>query len=110
MLQLIQWMKQQTVMLCHQASKGKEPALYAELFLDNLPPGLTPETILAQLEAPDAITKLSQLNANVLKFPEWFEQFRQECIELLTGEDEEAEEAPAPTIEAAPGVEIVPGD
>lgn len=110
MLQLLQWLKQQTVMLCHQASKGKDPGLYAELFLDNLPDGLTPETILAQLEAPDAIQKLAKLNANVLNFPEWFEQFRQECIaELTGGDDDETDDDGAGPIEAAPGVEIIGG-
>lgn len=109
MLQLLQWLRQQTVMLCHQASKGKDPGLYAELFLDNLPPGLTPEIMLERLQAPDAIQQLGRLNSNVLKFPEWFEEFRQECIDALTDDGDQAGGDDGPAIEGGPGVEIIGG-
>jgi hypothetical protein len=98
MLRVLQWIKNQTVMLCHQAARQKDPELYAELFLDNLPDGLTEEMVMERMQKPDAIDELATINPMVLQYREWFEQFRDEVIELLQpteDADEESEEAEA---------------
>jgi hypothetical protein len=95
MLRIIQWIKNQTVMLCHQAARQKDPGLYAELFLDNLPDGLTQEMIHERMQKPDAIEDLAAINPDVLKYREWFEAFRDEVIDLLEAPEEtDAEELP----------------
>lgn len=111
MLRLLQWLKQQTVMLCHQAQRGKDPELYAELLLDNLPAGLTEEEMLRRMQSPGAIDDLAQINPNVLHFREWFEEFRLAVIDLLTddGEEESDEGDPLDAGEALPdsGGEVI---
>ena len=79
----IAWIKQQTVVLVYQASRGKSPALYAELFLDNLPPFLPEAEVLEQMQGEGAMQKLAMLNSKVLTFPEWFEEFRKEVVTMI---------------------------
>lgn len=107
MMQLLAWLKQQTVMLCHQAARGKNPALYAELMLDNLPPFVTEELIREHLGRDDAVSRLAMVNGDVAKHKEWFEQFRTELIGFLDADAEGAPGGESPVIEAGPGVEIV---
>ena len=103
-LRKLQWLRGQTAALIVQASRNKDPALYAEVFLDNLPPGIEPTEIFERFNAPDAVAQLAQVDARVNQFAPWFEQFRQEVLGLLT-DDEEGEEDPG-----APGDLGVDGD
>jgi len=93
MLKLLNWIKQQTALLCYQAARGKDPQLYADLFLDNIPQGVSLDTIYEQMEKPDAIAKLAEVNPNVLKFPEWMEAFRQAVLAGLIETPDEAQPA-----------------
>lgn len=87
----LQWLKQQTVALCGIAARDKDPALYAEVFLDNLPETFDVQEVLTQMQTPGAIDRLALLNPNVKKFAAWFEEFRQEVIALLTDVDDPVE-------------------
>lgn len=93
LMQKLNWIRQQTAMLCRLAHAGKDPELYAEVFLDNLPPYITEQEIRGQMSAPDAIAKLSQLNGNVAKYAAWFEEFRAAVVELIEAEDAEPGES-----------------
>jgi hypothetical protein len=72
-----------------QAAKGGDPGLYAEVFLDNLPEGLSAATVAAMLMRPDWFQLLCQLDARAQHYAGWFAKFRESCFEILT--------PPAPT-------------
>jgi hypothetical protein len=99
LLKKIEWLKRQAAVLAHQAARDKDPALYAELFLDNLPEQashgfvITLEDIHEQMSKPNAVAALGQLHPPVLEHPEWFEEFRKACLDLIV--DEGDEDAPA---------------
>lgn len=93
---ILQWLDNQVRLLVHQAKADKDPELYAELFLDNLPPGLDEGIVYAQLTEPDALDKLAAFNGEVLELRDWFEDFRGEVLRLIT---ENAEQ---------PGAQIMP--
>lgn len=103
-LQLIQWLGKQVQHLLVQASRGKSPELYAEVFLDNLPPGLEDATILEHLKAPDAMEKLAKLDRRVLQFRPWFEAWGAEVVSMIeAGPDDEDEDAEDDAPDAGPG-------
>lgn len=98
----MQWLKQQANFLVLQASRNKSSELYAELFLDNLPEFLPVETVHEQMKDPAAIQKLGAIVPNVLKFPQWFEDFRKSVVEFIEqaqNEDDEDDEAGGTVIE-----------
>jgi hypothetical protein len=89
MLMKLNWLKRQTQNLVVQARRGKDPGLYAEVMLDNLPDYITAEEIFERLNAPDAIAQLSQLNPDIVPYAEWFERFRKAVIEFLSPDADE---------------------
>ena len=93
MLRQLNWLRQQSVLLCHQASRGRDPALYAEVMLDNLPDFITEQDLLARLKEPNAIAQLAQVNADVLKFQPWFEEFRKAILAMFEGDADNAPQA-----------------
>ena len=95
MLRQLNWLRQQTVMLCHQAARGKNPELYAEVLLDNLPDFVTQDDLRERLKDPGAVAQLAQLNADVAKYAPWFEELRKSILEFLTPDDMQ-EFAPGP--------------
>lgn len=100
----IAWIKQQAAFLVLQASRKKTPSLYAELFVDNLPSFLPAEQVLEQMQQPGAIEQLGYIHADVLKFPEWFEEFRAKVVEFIAGPLDAAGSAgSAPADPAPPG-------
>lgn len=94
------WIKQQAAFLVLQASRQKTPSLYAELFVDNLPSFLPAAQVLEQMQEPGAIEQLGNIHADVLKFPEWFEEFRAKVVEFIAGPQQASA---APTDPAPPG-------
>lgn len=92
MMQKINWLKQQVNALLVQAQRGKSAELYAEVMLDNLPPFIKPGELLERLQQPDAVQQLALLDARVSQHEDWFEEFRQQAIDFLTGEGGEEEE------------------
>lgn len=80
---ILGWLENQVRLLVHQAKHDKDPELYAELFLDNMPPGLDEATVYAQLSEPDAIDKLAAFNAEVLELRPWFEDFREVMLRII---------------------------
>lgn len=78
-----EWIRKQTLFLVHQAKRKKDPGLYAELFLDNLPDFVPVADVLTQMRDPDIVAKLSFLVPDVAGFSEWFEEFRLEVVEQI---------------------------
>lgn len=72
--------KAQLQMLVSQANAGKDPALYAELILDNMPI----EAVQKFVTAPDAIEKLQKINPNVARHAEWFASLGDHITQMLS--------------------------
>lgn len=90
MMKMLAWLQKQLAALVRQAVLKKEPGLYAEVFLDNVPDFVPIELLVAQIGADNAIDRLSQLNIGVAQNREWFEQFREACIEILNQKSNES--------------------
>lgn len=88
----LQWLKAQVNALIYQASRNAEPALYAEVMLDNLPPFITEEEISKRIGDAAGVDDLGKVDSRVLQHREWFERFRVAVIEILS--DEEGDDAP----------------
>src|SRR5271170_357760 len=86
------WITQMTAQLVAWAQRGKNAELYAEVFLDNLPPFVTMDEIEARFSDPESISQLALLNPAVAECSAWIEEFRIHVLELLHQDDEE--EAP----------------
>jgi hypothetical protein len=76
------FLKAQLGMLVAQAAAGKDPALYAELILDNMPT----EAVQKFVGAPDAIQKLQTINPNVAQHAEWFAALGDHITQMLSDE------------------------
>lgn len=100
MFQKLQWLRAQIAGLVNQAARGKDPELYAEVLIDNLPGFFTADEIMAKLQEPNAVEQLAMLDGRVRQHAEWFEHFRQAAIELLTPEDTQPPLPGGPTVEA----------
>jgi hypothetical protein len=82
MLQLLGWLKEQLSALAHQASLNKDPELYAEVVLDNLP-SVDPKMLRDVLAKPDWWATLVQFSPNVQPYPQWFAECREALLKGL---------------------------
>jgi hypothetical protein len=85
MLQLLAWFKNQLEALVYQASRNRDPLLYAEVMLDNLPAGADLAQLRSLLGAEDWWQRLLGFAPGVQPYPQWFAECRGE---LLTGLDQ----------------------
>ena len=92
-------LKKNMPMLMDKAAKGKDPGLYAEVVLDNIPESFFPQFVrfIAQ---PDALDKMIAAYPPAAQYREWFAQLR-EAI-LADGEESEEEEGSEDEIPAGP--------
>lgn len=99
-LKKLNWLKLQTSQMVNLAARGKrpdgefvkDPELYAEVFMDNLPPFITIDEIVERLSQETAVAQLAQLVPAVAQHGEWFEQFKRSCLDCVEADDDE--EAP----------------
>lgn len=89
MFKKLQWLDRQLVSLLGLASRNKDPALYAEVFLDNLPDFISEDEIFERFSPEDAIETLIKYKPEIGNFKPWFEEFRKA---VLTGFSEEGAE------------------
>jgi hypothetical protein len=85
MAQLLTWLREQLEGLVHQAKKNSDPALYADVVLDNLPDGVDPALLKNFLAKPDWWASLTMFYSAVRPYGVWFTECRKH---LLTGLDE----------------------
>lgn len=91
----LQWLTRQATVLVVQAEADKNPELYAEVFVDQLPPFFTLAEVREQLDKPDAIDQLGRLHSPVLQYRPWFEKFRKAALRFIVDiETDEKDEAP----------------
>jgi hypothetical protein len=98
-LQKLKWLQATTTGLVVQASRGKDPELYAEVFLDNLPPFITLDEVAERFKAPEAVAQLAQINPAVANYAAWFESFRVAVNSFIEDDDEDTGTPPGPTSE-----------
>jgi hypothetical protein len=82
MLQMLGWLKEQLTALAHQASLNKDPNLYADVVLDNLPQ-IDPAMLRDMLAKPDWWATLVQFSPNVQPYPQWFAECREALLKGL---------------------------
>ena len=85
-LQMLNWIRAQVKTLAYQAGRKSDPELYAAVFLDNLPDGISEDDIYSQFSLPNALDTLAMINPAVNDFREWFEDFRKAVVEMLSPE------------------------
>lgn len=88
-LKKLKWLQTTAAHLCQLAAKQKSAELYAEVFLDNLPPYITPQEVFERFSAADAIAQLAQVEPGVRAYAPWFEEFRAEVLSMMTAEDDD---------------------
>lgn len=72
--------KQQLAMLVAMAHQQKDPALYADMILDNV----SPEHIGVFIDRPDTVDYLVSIDPNVAHFRPWFDKLKEELKSALT--------------------------
>ena len=90
MLRQVMWLRQQVGALLTQAARGRDPAVYAVVMLDNLPAFVTPEEIFTRLSDATCIDQLATLDARVNQYRPWFEEFRTAILEQFSDEGDDA--------------------
>jgi hypothetical protein len=83
MLQFLGWLREQLAALIHQASLNKDPGLYAEVVVDNLPAGVDPRLLRDQLAKADWWATMANFAPGVQPYPQWFAECREEMLRLL---------------------------
>jgi hypothetical protein len=85
MLAMLAWFKHQLEGLIFQASRNRDPLLYAEVMLDNLPAGADLAQLRGYLAREDWWQTLVVFSPGVQPYPQWFAECR---AELLKGLDD----------------------
>jgi len=83
MLALLQWLSGTLQQLVLQAAKNKDPELYAEVVLDNVPESADLAQLRSFIDKEDWWKQLQQFQPAVAPYQGWFTQFREALLELL---------------------------
>jgi hypothetical protein len=87
---LLPWLSAMLQQLIVRAGKNRDPELYAEVTLDNVPDGIDPKQLIPFLERVDWWQQLVGFAPAVMPYPSWFQEYRDALLTML-------KEAPAPT-------------
>jgi hypothetical protein len=82
----IPWLRGTLAQLIYQAAASKNPELYAEVVLDNLPRNLEPRDFHSLIASDDWWTWLRQFAPDVAPHEQWFAAFRAEVLSMLEDE------------------------
>lgn len=96
----VAWLREQLRRLVEKAERGRDPALYADLLLDELPEFVVAADLRGALLDSEWFAQLSLLNSDVSKYRAWFTEFR-DCIAERLDEAQPSEPA-APSENAQP--------
>lgn len=83
MLQLLEWFKNQLPMLTMKAGQSADPTLYADLLLDNLPPGSDVIQIRKFLVQDNWWQLLMSVHPAVTPYSGWFLHLRNSLLESI---------------------------
>lgn len=85
---MLAWLKSQLEALTFQASMNKDSTLYAEVVIDNIPPGLDPALLKNYLSQENWWALISSFSPGVSPYKQWFAECRAAMLrdleELLT--------------------------
>lgn len=81
---MLAWLKRQLEALTFQASMNKDPGLYAEVMLDNLPAGADIKQLNDYLSRADWWALLTSFSPGVQPYPQWFAECREELLKGLS--------------------------
>jgi hypothetical protein len=99
LLILMPWMRQQLDLLIFQAKRDKDPELYAELLVDNIPDGVPLTKLREWLGRDDWWQILQQFHAGVAPYQGWFTSLRDIALATLDemiGEETRIDETEVP--------------
>lgn len=97
MLAKLVWLRGRVVYLLEKARANKDPALYADLFLDELPAFVTLQDIREQMSNPTWFTQLCGINRECEQFEEWLTEFRDSIMESFADAQANGADPVAPT-------------
>lgn len=83
LMTFLPWLRATLDTLVFQAARNKDPNLYAEVTLDNLPDGLDVREMLKLIEAEDWWKTLQQIAPTVIPYAGWFKEFRDAMIKEI---------------------------
>jgi hypothetical protein len=83
MLAMLAWLRATLQQLAFQAAKNGNPELYAEVVLDNVPPGVNVAEFKSHLLRDDWWSVLTQFCPEVAPYKGWMTQFRQYTLEMI---------------------------
>ncbi len=92
MLAKLIWMRGQIVRLVEKAKAGKDPALYADLFLDELPSFASLVDVKVAMLDAQWLERLSAINPAVREYAPWFAAFREVIAERIADAEQEAQD------------------
>lgn len=99
-LKLLSFLREQLALLLRRAAENRNPEVYAEVFLDSIPPEFDVEIILAAFQRPDWFEMLCSFEPNATHYQGWLTQFRESVLEQFGNTDEPtADDQPAIAIE-----------
>ena len=101
LLILMPWMRNQLDMLIHQAKRDKDPELYAELLVDNIPDGVPLTKLREWLGRDDWWQILQQFHAGVEPYQGWFTMLRDTTLELIDGMLDDSKHVEQPAVVSA---------
>lgn len=90
-LQRLQFLRGTIDQLIVQASRGKDPELYAEVLLDNIPEDVPVGQLLGWLERTDWWQQMCKFHKGVEPFKSWFEKLRENVLRFLKEETDSSE-------------------
>jgi hypothetical protein len=80
MLALIAWLKRTLSMLLDKAQRMKDPSLYADVVLDDVPDGVEVSQFVQYLNAENWWDTLVKFDLRVAPYRVWFSQFREDLL------------------------------
>lgn len=100
LLPYLPWLKGQLSKLANAASRNRDPELYAAMFLEELPSGLTPKRVLELLSRPDWLDQLARFEPAIVDATvPWWQRLQQLILVMIR---ESQAPAPAPAPKGAP--------
>lgn len=78
-LKQVAWLRQIVAQLTYQAARAKDPELYADVFMDNLPDFVEEDEVYRRFAEESALEDLFKLHPPAKQYEVWFKNFRQ-CV------------------------------
>jgi hypothetical protein len=91
---LVAWITREVAMLLTKADADKDPELYGDVLIDDLPSSLDPQSLLSALSDESWLLTLATIDRRVSDHERWFKRLRNYVVRVLR---DELARAPATT-------------